>query len=453
MSDGRRRRVVIVGGGFGGVAAAHALRHASVDVTLIDRMNHQVFQPLLYQVATGALSVSECATPIRALLRRQANVRVAMGEAVALDALARELTLDRGERIGYDSLIVASGVETSYFGHDAWAEPAGGLKTLADAVALRERIFSAFEEAERAPDDAQPWLTFVVIGGGPTGVEIAGQLAVLGRRGMNGEFTRSDPRTARIVLLDAGERVLTTFSPSLSATAARALSSLGVEVRVGARAIAIDAEGVSFDAGGAPERIDARTVIWAAGVRAAGFADIVADATGAPRDHAGRLEVGPYLALGRHPEISVIGDASTIAGAAIPGLATVAIQQARHVARGIRSGAQGAAAPFRYFDKGALAVIGRGRAVGEIRGMRISGPPAFLAYLGVHLFYLGGVPGRRVKVLTAWTAAGLGAAQSRVIEAELPPARVDARHHPLKVMPAARTTDEIGTRTTDGTST
>jgi NADH dehydrogenase len=421
-----RRRVAIVGGGFGGLAAAHALRRADVDVTVVDRMNHQLFQPLLYQVAAGGLSVGECATPIRALLRGQPNVRVAMGAAVELDAERRELTLDRGERIGYDSLIVACGGETSYFGREEWRESASGLKTLADAVALRERIFTAFEEAERAPNPGAqvPWLTFVVIGGGPTGVEIAGQLAVLARRGMRGEFTRSDPAMTRVVLLDAGERVLTAFSPKLSAKAARELGSLGVEVREGARATEIDADGVSFEVGGRADRIHARTVIWAAGIQAAGFAKIVSAATGAPRDHGCRLEVGPDLALIGHPEISVIGDASVIAGAPVPGLATAAIQQARHVADGIRSGAPGAVAPFRYFDKGALAVVGRGRAVCEIRGLKISGPPAFLAYLGVHLFYLGGVPGRRVKVLTAWASASFGDEQSRVIERGLPQPRV-----------------------------
>src|SRR3954454_9738314 len=244
-----RRRIAIVGGGFGGVAAARALRRVNVDVTVVDRTNHQLFQPLLYQAATGGISMTDCATPIRALLRGQANVRVAMGEAVGLDAERRELTLDRGERIGYDSLIVASGGETSSFGHDEWRDAAGGLKSLADAVALRERIFGAFEEAERAPDPAaqQPWLPFVVIGGGATGVEVAGRLAVLARHGMRHEFTRSDPHAARIVLLDAGERVLAAFSPKLSAKAARELASLGVEVREGARATAIDADGVSFE--------------------------------------------------------------------------------------------------------------------------------------------------------------------------------------------------------------
>ena len=426
MSTEGRRRIVIVGGGFGGVAAARSLRRAGVDVTVVDRMNHQLFQPLLYQVAAGRLAVGECATPIRALLRGQSNARVAMGEAVALDAERRELTLDRGERLGYDSLIVATGGETSYFGHDEWSGSASGLKTLADAVELRERIFTAFEEAERAPDAAAQasWLTFVVIGGGPTGIEIAGQLAVLARHGMRREFTRTDPQDARIVLLDAGDRVLAAFTPKLSAKAAGELASLGVVVREGARATAIDADGVAFETPEGGERLAARTVIWAAGVKAAGFAEVVAQATSAARDHAGRLEVGPDLALPGHPEISVIGDASMIAGDPVPGLATAAIQQARHVASGIGSGAPGATSSFRYFDKGALAVVGRGRAVCEMRGLKFAGPLAFLTYLGVHLFYLGGVPGRRVKVLTAWASAGLGNEQSRVIERGLPRAHV-----------------------------
>ncbi len=424
---GGRRRVAIVGGGFGGVAAARELRGADVDVTLVDRRNHQVFQPLLYQIAAGGLAVGECATPIRALLRKQANVRVAMGEVVGLDAAERELTLDRGETIGYDSLIVATGGETSYFGHDEWREPAGGLKTLADAVAVRERIFTAFEEAERAPDDEArtPWLTFVIIGGGPTGVEVSGQLSLLARRGMDGEFTRSDPNTARVVLLDAGERVLSAFHPSLSAKAARELSSIGVEVLEGARATAIDADGVSFTVDGVAHRIDAKTVIWAAGVHAAGFTDVVAAATGAAQDRGGRIEVGADMAIAGHPEVSVIGDASVISGGALPGLATVAIQQARHVAQGIASGAPGAGGPFKYFDKGALAVVGRGRAICEVRGLKFAGPLAFLTYLGVHLFYLGGVPGRRVKVLTAWGSAAFGDMQSRVLERELPPTKVE----------------------------
>ena len=256
MSD--RRRIAIIGGGFGGLAAAQALRKADVDVTLVDRTNHHLFQPLLYQLAACGLSMGDCAAPIRGMLRNQPNVQVAMAEVTDVDPERRELTLDRGERIGYDSLIVACGATTSYFGHDEWAEPSFALKTLGDAVDLRDHILSSFEEAERTSDpDVQRRLqTFVVIGGGPTGIEIAGQLAVLARHHMNGQFARFDPAATRIVVLDAGDRVLTAFSPKLSAKAAHELGELGVEVLEGARATAIDADGVTFDRGGRPERID-----------------------------------------------------------------------------------------------------------------------------------------------------------------------------------------------------
>ena len=421
-----RRRVAIVGGGFGGLAAAQALKRADVDVTLVDRMNHHLFQPLLYQVAAGQLSMGDCAAPIRAMLSRQDNARVVMAEVTGLDAEQRELTLDRGERIPYDSLIVAAGAETSYFGHDEWAEHSYGLKTLSDALALRTHVFAAFEEAERTPDPAvrDELLTFVVIGGGPTGVEIAGQLAVMRRHHMKRQFSRIEPAQARIILLDAGDRVLAAFSPPLSAKAARELAALGVEVREGAKATAIDSGGVSLDGG---ERIPARTVIWAAGVRAAPFTEAVAEATGAVRDRGGRIQVDATNALPGHPEISVIGDAATLAGPSghpLPGLATVAIQQARNVAKGIESGAPGATAPFRYFDKGALAVVGRGRAICEVRGLKLSGPLAFATYLGVHLYYLGGVPGRRLTVLTQWASTAAGREQGRVIEHELNRERV-----------------------------
>jgi NADH dehydrogenase len=399
-------------------------------VTVIDRMNHHAFQPLLYQVAAGVLSMGEAAAPIRSMLARQDNARVVMAEVDALDAERRELTLDRGERVPYDSLIVACGAATSYFGHDDWQEHALGLKTIGDAVALRDRVYMAFEEAERATDDVtrDEHLTFVVIGGGPTGVEVAGQLGAMTRHRMRGQFARIDPARTRIVLLDAGDRVLTAFSPSLSAKAAKSLAALGVEVLEGAKATAIDAGGVTVERDGGPERINARTVIWAAGVHAAPFAAKVAEATGADRDRGGRQQVKPDNALVGHPEIAVSGDAATLAGPngrPLPGLATVAIQQARNVGAGIAAGAPGATAPFRYFDKGALAVIGRGRAICEVRGLKFSGPLAFATYLGVHLYYLGGVPGRRVSVVSAWATTAGGRAQSRVIDRELPRARVN----------------------------
>jgi NADH dehydrogenase len=421
-------RVVVVGGGFGGLAAAQALRKAPVDVTLVDRTNHHLFQPLLYQLASGMLSMGDCAAPIRGMLSRQDNATVAMGEVTGIDPEARELTLDRGERLGYDHLVVACGADTSYFGHDEWEEPSFALKTLADAVALRDQVLSCFEEAERAPDPETRarHLTFVVIGGGPTGVEIAGQLAVLARHHLKHQFSHFDGKDTRIVLLDAGERVLTAFSPKLSAKAGEELGSLGVDVREGARATAIDAGGVDYQQGGEARRLDAATVIWAAGVHAAPFAGVLGDALGAPRDRGGRLEVLPDCTLPGHPEITVIGDAASHPGSdgkPLPGLATVAIQQARHVAHGITSGES---KPFRYFDKGALAVVGRGRAICAVRGLELSGPIAFATYLGVHLFYLGGVPGRRITVLTAWGSAALGREQSRVIERGLARPRVKA---------------------------
>jgi NADH:quinone reductase (non-electrogenic) len=420
-----RKRVAIVGGGFGGLAAAQALSKADVDVTLVDRTNHHLFQPLLYQLASGTLSMGECAAPIRGMLRKQSNARVSMAEVTEVDAERRELTLDRGEKVGYDSLIVACGADTSYFGHDEWQEPSFALKSLADAVALRDQVLSAFEEAERAEDEVRRrrFLTIVVIGGGPTGVEVAGQLAVLARHHLRHQYTHFDPKDTRIVLLDAGERVLTAFSPKLSAKAGRELTSLGVDVREGARATAIDAAGVAYEQDGRSRRIEAATVIWAAGVHAAPFAGALAEATGAEHDRGGRLQVLPDCGLPGHPEISVIGDAASHPGPdgkPLPGLATVAIQQARHVARGIASGAAGATEPFRYFDKGALAVVGRGRAICAVRGLELSGPIAFATYLGVHLFYLGGVPGRRVAVMSAWVSTAFGREQSRVIERELP---------------------------------
>ncbi len=419
-----RRRVVIVGGGFGGMEAARRLKDADVDVTLIDRHNHLLFQPLIYQVAAGALSSGDVAAPQRHMLKRQRNATVLMATVTGVDVEQRQVMLDRGDRIGYDSLIVACGGETSYFGHDEWQEVTCGLKTLADAVDLRDRIFGAFEEGERAADPAarDEWLTFVVVGGGPTGVEISGQLAILARHTMTRDFRHIDPRRARIILLDAGSRVVAAFSEPTSATAARELGELGVTVREHARVTGIDARGVTVEIGGQTERIAARTVVWAAGVRIAGIAEIIARAAGADTDRAGRVEVNPDLTLPGRPEISVIGDAATLAGPdgrPLPGLATVAIQQARHVAKAIRQGQPGASTPFRYFDKGALAVVGRGRAVCEVRGHRLSGLIAFVMYIGVHLFYLGGIGGRRVTVGIAALGSLFGARESRVMEGEL----------------------------------
>ena len=420
-----RRRVVIVGGGFGGLTAAEELGKADVDVTLVDRHSHHLFQPLLYQLACGGLSPSECATPIRAAVRRRRNVSVLMGTAVGLDAERRELLLDRDERLPYDSLIVACGAETSYFGNDEWREHSFALKTLTDTVALRNRIYSAFEEAERAPNAAERerWLTFVVVGGGPTGVELAGELSIIARHTMKGYYRRMEPSQAKVVLIDAGPRLVAAFSERLSEKVAGYLHELGVTVHQGARVTGLDDYGVSFELDGAQQHIDSSTVVWGAGVQAAGLTGAVSAATGVERDRAGRLPVGEDLALAGHPEISVIGDASQAQGPEgrpLPGLATVAIQQARHVARGIRRGLPGAEGPFRYFDKGALAVVGRGKAICEIRGHELSGRPAFFTYLTVHMYYLTGVgTGHRLKVLIDWINTRFGNPQDQVIDGEL----------------------------------
>jgi len=414
---------VIVGGGFGGLAAARRLRHADVDVTLVDRMNHQLFQPLLYQTAAGALSSSDCAAPLRPALKRGANTTVLMAEAIDVDPEQRQLLLDRDRRLDYDSLIVACGAQTSYFGRDEWQEVTYGLKTLDDAVRLRERFYGAFEEAERSQDPAagDQWLTFVVVGGGPTGVEVAGELAIT-IKDMKRNFRHVDPRRARVILLDAGDRLVAAFSEKLSKKVAGYLADLGVTVREGARATAIDEHGVTIEVGGASERIESRTVIWAAGVHTVPFTHAVARATGADTDRAGRIQVKPDLSVPGHAEISVIGDVACLdgpGGKPLPGLATVAIQQAHHVAKAIAEGHPGAHTPFRYLDKGALAVVGRGKAVCSVRGVELSGRPAFLMYLGVHLFYLGGAPGRRVEVLVKWIGARFGERQSALIEGRL----------------------------------
>jgi NADH dehydrogenase len=422
-TGGRRRRVVIVGGGFGGLAAARKLRHADVEVTLVDRMNHHLFQPLLYQVAAGGLSPSDCATPIRPALKRSSNTAVLMAEVTDVDAEHRQVVLDRGDRLDYDSLIVACGAQTSYFGHDEWQDVTCGLKTLADAIDLRVRFYAAFEAAERTddPDERAAWLTFVVVGGGPTGVEVAGELAITAHA-IGRHFRRIDPSGVRVILVDAGDRLVASFSEKLSGKVARQLAELGVTVREGARAAEIDEHGVTLEVGGARERIDTRMVIWAAGVHAVPLTDALARATGATIDRGGRIEVNPDLSVPGHPEISVIGDVASLAGPGgkpLPGLATVAIQQAHHVAKAIGEGRPGASTPFQYLDKGALAVVGKGKAVCEIRGLKLSGRPAFFTYLGVHLYYLSGQMGNRVEVLIKWIGARFGERQSALIDGEL----------------------------------
>jgi NADH dehydrogenase len=394
--------VVIVGGGFGGLAAAKALRDAPVRVTLVDRRNHHLFQPLLYQVATAALNPSDIAVPIRSILRRQKNANVLMGEASTVDVAGRKVILTDGE-LSYDRLILATGATHSYFGHDDWAPYAAGLKTIEDALEIRRRVLVAYERAEREPDaDRQrEWLTFVIVGGGPTGVELAGALAEISRHALARDFRAIDPTRARILLLEGGPRILPPFPPELSEKAREQLVALGVEVRSGAQVTAIDAGGVQIGA----ERIAARTVLWAAGVAASPLARSL----GAPLDRAGRVQVTPELTVPGRPEIFVIGDLASLQqdGKPLPGVAPVAMQAGRHTAENVRRAVRGEPLlPFRYRDKGSLAVIGRGAGVAAFPKSNWSGFVAWWAWLLVHIFYLIGFR-NRVLVLLEWAWAYL----------------------------------------------
>jgi len=415
---------VIIGGGFGGLAAAHKLAKAHIDVTLVERHNHHLFQPLLYQVALGSLSGSECATPIRGALSHAPQVRVLMADVTDIDAEQRQVLLDRGDRLDYDSLIVACGAQTSYFGRDEWADVTCGLKSLEEGNDLRQRFYGALEQAERTddPDERAEWLSFVVVGAGPTGVEIAGAMVLTAAR-LRANFTQFDPARIRVTLLDAGERPVAAFSKKLSAKVVKQLGSLGVMFRAGARATGIDPHGVTFEVDGTEERIASRTVVWAAGVQAVPLAAAVAKATGAETDRGGRIHVQPDLTVPGHPEISVIGDVACVKagkdGAPLPGLATVAIQEAHHVTEAIAAGQPGASTPFHYFDKGALAVVGRGRAVCEIRGLELWGLPAFATYFLVHLYYLGGQLGHRAEVLNRWAGSFFGQRRSALIVGDI----------------------------------
>jgi len=417
--DGARHRVVVVGGGFGGLLAVRGLRRAEVDVTLVDRRNFHLFQPLLYQAATGAVSADEIATPLRAIVRRQGNVRVLMGAVRAFDLERRHVHLGgvpSGEdmTLEYDSLIVAGGSRYSYFGHDEWSEFALEIKSLESALETRSRIFSAFEAAEAESDPARrdAWLTFVVVGGGPTGVEMAGQIAELARDALPREFHAADVRTARIVLVEAADRVLSSFPPRLSAKAARSLERLGVSLQLGTTVVGMDAGTVACTGpGGASLELPARTVVWAAGVVASELAGALAGAAGAETDRAGRIAVGPDLTVGGRAEVMAIGDMASVrdaAGAVIPfpGLAAVAMQQGRYSARAIQRRVEGKPAQkaFRYRDKGNLATIGRASAVADIKGIQLSGLLAWLTWLGVHIVYLIGFQNRLI-VLTRWATS------------------------------------------------
>jgi NADH dehydrogenase len=400
MSD--RPRVVIIGGGFAGLDAARGLRAADVDVTVVDRYNHHVFQPLLYQVATAALSPGDIASPIRWILRAQKNVRVLLAEVTSIDAASSSVILDRDERLPYDYLVLAPGATHSYFGHDQWAEHAPGLKTLDDALTLRRRMLLAFEEAERESDAARKahLVTFVIIGGGPTGVELAGALAEIARHTLRQEFDTIDPRSSRIILLEAGPTILPAFPAPLRDSARRALATLGVEVRENARVTAVDNEAVTV----AGDRMAAHTIIWAAGVAGSSLGASL----GVPLDRVGRVLVQEDLSLAAYPNLFVAGDLAGFIdqdGQQLPGVAQVAKQQGAHAARNIRRLIAGEVTlRFRYRDPGNMATIGRAHAIVDFGWARVSGFVGWLLWLFVHIMFLVGFR-NRLSVLLQWAAS------------------------------------------------
>ncbi|HLK91222.1 MAG TPA: NAD(P)/FAD-dependent oxidoreductase [Polyangia bacterium] len=422
MTDpGARPKVVIVGAGFGGLTAAKVLGGTDVAVTVVDRLNYHLFQPLLYQVALAELSATDVAYPIRRILRHHANIEVLLDEVRAIDLKARRVRLAGGSELAYDYLIVAAGAETSYFGHPEWASVAPGLKDLTDALEVRRRVLTALEAAEGTEDPAERrrLCTFVVVGGGPTGVELAGAIADLAREILFQDFHRVKPSDTRVVLVEMADRILLPFEPSLSASAADQLRELGVEVRVGVCVERIDANGVLV--GG--EAISARTVLWAAGVRPSPLAA----ALGQPLDRAGRVIVERDGTIPGHPEAFVVGDMAGLtpvgASAPLPGVSPVAIQEGRAAARNILRAKSGLPyEPFHFFDKGFMATIGKARAVAELGRLRLSGLVAWLAWVFVHLWYLVGFR-NRVTVFVNWIwAYVMSSHTARIITGRPPPA-------------------------------
>ncbi len=402
MTSDRRPHVLIVGAGFGGLEAAKGLADVPVRITLVDRRNHYLFQPLLYQVATAALSPADIAYPIRSILRRQRNADVVLAEVVAIDPARRQVSLRDGAMLTYDTLVVASGARHAYFGHEDWETRAPGLKNLEDALEIRRRILLAFEEADReaSPERRRKLLTFAIVGGGPTGVELAGAIAEIADHVLVDDFRHIDPREARVVLIEAGPRILPSYSPRSSENASEELRRLRVEVRVGEAVTAVDEAGVV--AGGL--RLEAATVLWAAGVAASRVGSFL----GAPVDKHGRVVVQPDLTAPGHPDIFVIGDLALFThqgGQPLPGVSPVAMQQGRHVARAIRERLSGRPAPpFRYFDKGSMAVVGRSAAIAEVAGLKLRGLPAWLAWCALHIFYLVGFRNRFIVMFEwAWS--------------------------------------------------
>jgi NADH dehydrogenase len=408
-------RVLIVGGGFGGLFAMRALRRALVEVTVIDRTNHHLFQPLLYQVATGILSTGEIAPPIRDIVRHQRHTSVVLGEVTGIDLADRSVTVLCGgetQQRSYDSLIVAAGSVTSYFGHEEYGRWAPGMKTIDDALELRGRIFGAFETAELEPDPEvrAEWLTFAVVGAGPTGVEMAGQIVELARRSLHRNFRRINPRDARVLLFDASDQVLAEFGTRLSGRTRRDLERLGVEVRLKAMVTGVDGQGLDVRAAdGTTARFAARTIIWAAGVRASRLGETIAEQSGARLDRAGRVAVLADCSVPGHREVFVVGDLMALDD--LPGVAEVAMQSGAHAARVIvgrlRSGGAGPGRPLRYHDLGTMATIARFKGVARIGPVRLSGFPGWLAWLVVHLTFLTGFK-NRFTALVHWTISFLG---------------------------------------------
>jgi NADH dehydrogenase len=414
VADQPRHRVVVVGGGFGGLPATRLLaRSKNIEVTLLDRRNHHLFQPLLYQVATGILSPGQIAPVLRHLLRKSKNVRVELARVTGFDLARRVVraTLIPGEdrEFPYDSLIVAAGVTQSYFGHDEFALIAPGMKTVDDALELRRRIYGAFELAESTTEASyrQFWLTVAVVGAGPTGVELAGQIRELAARSLRSDFRTIDPSTVRVVLVDGGKEPLANFGDRLSGHAARDLERMGVELRLGARVVGVDGLGVDIDGPDGKDRIDAGTTIWAAGVQASPLAAQLAEASGAQTDRAGRIAVLPDLTLIGHPEVFALGDMATLDD--LPGVVEVAMQGGLHAANTIRRRLKGdtRSVPFKYRDLGSAAAIGRFKAIVSVRGLRLSGFPGWVVWLFVHIAFLNGF-GSRLTTLYRWARSMIG---------------------------------------------
>ena len=389
------RKVVIVCGGFGGLSAAKHLKSDSVDVTLIDRRNYHLFQPLLYQVATGSLAPGEIAYPLRGVLNRQKNLRVWLGTVQDIDPDSKRVFLADGEILPYDSLIVAAGSETTYYGHNEWQEWAPGLKSVEEATAIRHKILYAFEIAERISDPAQrrAWLTFVIVGAGATGVELSGAIAEIARHTLKNDFRSIHPDEAQIILLDGAPRILMPFPEELAEKANRSLAKLGVQVKCGAMVKHVDGDGLIIESSGGAGSITSKTVIWAGGITASPLGKILASRTKAQIDKGGRVKVKPDLTVPNYPDIYVVGDLASSTdthGNPLPGLAQVAMQGGMYAAKAILQKVNGRSElrPFHYFDKGSLAVIGRAAAVADIFGLQISGFPAWLVWVVIHLTYL-----------------------------------------------------------------